>query len=173
MKSLLPIARRCLEAAGFQFIDKVEQWIPRANVRKDLFGFIDLLAMRDTTIYLPPGGGLISQIPSVLLGVQVTSLGHISDRVKKILDLPASAVFRHFGLLEVWGVGKKKDGLWLRRVDPYKTENWTDFYRPDKLEDYVHDPHPADPIALVRTVEQFALSRSRKVRLPTATAAGA
>lgn len=46
----------------------VEKWNPHARVRQDLFGFIDILAIKD----------------GETLAVQTTSYSHVSDRVKKI-----------------------------------------------------------------------------------------
>ena len=49
----------------------VERWIPRARVRKDVAGFMDILAW---------GGS-----PASLLAVQATTGTHVSDRVDKIV----------------------------------------------------------------------------------------
>jgi hypothetical protein len=50
--------------------DVTERWIPGANVRRDLFGFIDILAINDTEV----------------LGVQATSGDHVAERVLKIVE---------------------------------------------------------------------------------------
>ena len=47
----------------------VERWIPQARKRKDLFGFIDIVALDGM-----PG----------TLGVQTTSAGNVSHRLEKI-----------------------------------------------------------------------------------------
>jgi hypothetical protein len=59
--------------------DIVERWLHKANRRRDLFGCIDLVAVR---------GG-----ETGVLGVQTTSLANVSARVKKSVALPA---------LEIW-----------------------------------------------------------------------
>jgi len=52
----------------------VEKWNPHGKVRIDLFGCIDLVAMRDGH--------------KGLLGIQATTTGHIPDRVDKALLEP-------------------------------------------------------------------------------------
>lgn len=47
----------------------VEHWNPFAKIRQDLYGFIDILAVKKKKI----------------LGVQTTSRGNVSTRAKKIL----------------------------------------------------------------------------------------
>ena len=80
----------------------VEHWVPGANVRRDLFGVIDVLALRDDTI----------------LGVQATSASNVSARIHKIADHPNLPAIRKAGIrLEVHGWAKK-DHRWVcRRVD--------------------------------------------------------
>lgn len=53
----------------------VERWNPHAKIRTDLFGMFDLLA-------LIPGDELGA---GYILGVQVTSQSHSSERTKKIV----------------------------------------------------------------------------------------
>jgi len=65
-----------------------ERWNPFAKVRQDLFGGIDLLAIR----------------PGETLGVQATSKSNVSARVKKLYAEPKLKVWMEAGnLLEVWG----------------------------------------------------------------------
>lgn len=67
----------------------VERWNPYAKVRHDLFGFVDVVAMR-------PGTGL--------LAVQATSGANVAARLDKLASEPRTAVWlRSGGLLEVWG----------------------------------------------------------------------
>lgn len=76
-------------------VDVVERWIPRANIRKDLFGVFDLVA-------LEPGG-------SGVVGVQVTTYKNVSSRVKKIRA--SEHIDRWFecgNRVEVWGWRKVK-----------------------------------------------------------------
>ena len=78
----------------------VERWNPHARVRNDLWGFVDVLALKgDTT-----------------LGVQATSASNVSARVHKIADHPnLSAVSEAGWALQVWG-WSKKDNRWVVRI---------------------------------------------------------
>ena len=60
----LAFLRRCGHSA-----DVVERWIPRANVRRDLFGFIDVVAVR--------------RGEAGVLGVQATTLPNVAARLTK------------------------------------------------------------------------------------------
>lgn len=53
--------------------DVVERWLPRAKVRKDLFGFIDIVAL----------DGQYG-----VHGIQATSSDNITHRQEKLLELP-------------------------------------------------------------------------------------
>ena len=78
----------------------VEKWIPGANIRKDLFGFIDVVAIRGKEI----------------LGVQCTSYSNISARVKKIEEHDNVAAVRDAGIgIQVHG-WRKKDNRWQVRI---------------------------------------------------------
>ena len=87
----------------------VERWIPGANIRKDLFGFIDIVAVRG----------------SETLGVQTTSNSNVPARVRKITESELLPVLREAGwLIHVHGWQKKpavrggKAQVWkLRTVD--------------------------------------------------------
>ena len=50
----------------------VERWIPQARIRRDLFGFVDVVAV---------GHG-------ETVGIQTTSYGNIAARVRKIEEMP-------------------------------------------------------------------------------------
>ncbi len=83
----------------------VERWIGggRIKVRKDLFGFLDVVVLDGR-----PG----------LLGIQCTSGSNVSSRVKKIRDevWPAAEAWLLAGnRIEVWG-WRKKAGRWGVRV---------------------------------------------------------
>lgn len=65
--------KRLLEQQGYA-VDIVERWIPGRGgkafgVRRDLWGFVDLLAMK---------------AGHPILAVQTTSGAHVADRIKKI-----------------------------------------------------------------------------------------
>lgn len=78
----------------------VEFWNPHARVRNDLFGFVDVLALRGAET----------------LAVQTTSDSNVSARLRKIADSPNIAAVREAG----WSVvvhGWQKDGArWKLRV---------------------------------------------------------
>jgi hypothetical protein len=75
-----------------------EKWNPYARIRQDLFGFIDILCL---------GNGEV-------VGVQSTSYGNVSARLKKIAEHDNTAAVRKAGiriLVQGW------DGKKLREVD--------------------------------------------------------
>jgi hypothetical protein len=84
-------------------VDVVEKWIPGANIRRDLFGLWDILAVQD----------------GVTLAVQVTSYGNVSSRIKKITESEVLPMLRQAGwVLKVHGWRKEKNGRWtVREVD--------------------------------------------------------
>ena len=63
-------SKKLLEQQGYT-VAIVEKWNPHANIRQDLFGFIDLLAIH------PEIKGC--------LGIQTTTRAHQADREKKAL----------------------------------------------------------------------------------------
>lgn len=79
----------------------VEKWIPQARKRSDLFGFIDVLALRDGEV----------------LAVQSTSGSNVSSRVKKIAEHENVAMVRAAGwIIHVHGWAKNAAGRWVCRV---------------------------------------------------------
>jgi len=82
--------------------DVTEKWIPGANIRRDLFGFIDVLAIKGKEV----------------LGVQATSYANTSARVKKIADHEHVGTVRDAGIrIEIWGWRKVKNRWQARIVD--------------------------------------------------------
>jgi len=81
----------------------VEKWNPHARIRQDLFGFIDVLALRGAET----------------LAVQTTSASNMSARVRKIADADAISAVRDAGWsIVVHGWRKNSKGRWvLREVD--------------------------------------------------------
>jgi hypothetical protein len=81
----------------------VEHWNPHARIRQDLFGWIDLLAIRD----------------GETLAVQTTASG-VATRVKKITDADTLAAVRQAGWrILAHGWRKNASGRCvLRVVDP-------------------------------------------------------
>lgn len=86
---------RYLTAEGYTAA-VVEKWNPHARIRQDLFGFIDVLAIR----------------PGETLAVQTTTARHAADRARKIGDSPHVAAVREAGwTIHVHGWAKK-NGRW-------------------------------------------------------------
>ena len=68
----------------------------KGGFRKDLFGFIDVLAIK----------------PNEVLGVQATSRSHVRNRCNKIAEAELVGNVRDANIkIEVWG-WDKKDGRW-------------------------------------------------------------
>jgi hypothetical protein len=88
-----------LRADGY-IAEVVEKWIPGANIRKDLFGFIDIVAIRD----------------GETLGVQTTSKSNMSARIRKIEDSDfISAIRKANWTIKVHG-WHKADNRWVCAV---------------------------------------------------------
>lgn len=99
-----PTQRSLAELRKRDYLAEVtERWIPGANIRRDLFGFIDILAIRDDEV----------------LGVQATSGDNVAARVTKIAEHVNVGAVRKAGIrIEVWGWRKNAQGRWtLREVD--------------------------------------------------------
>jgi len=76
----------------------VEHWNPFAKIRQDLFGFVDILALRKGEV----------------LGVQTTSRNNVAARIQKIANHKNVGIVRDSGVrIEVHGW----DGDKLRRED--------------------------------------------------------
>lgn len=92
---------RTLRELGHPAVDVVERWIPGANIRKDLFGFIDILAIdKDGEVF----------------AIQATSRSNMSARIKKIADSELIDHVRKAGwTVEVWG-WHKKDNRWVADI---------------------------------------------------------
>lgn len=89
----LPTQRtiKILKKHGWQ-VQVVEKFNQFAKVRQDLFGFIDLLAMRH----------------GILLGIQACAAGDMPKRRDKALALPNLKLWLSTGnMFEVWGWSKK------------------------------------------------------------------
>ncbi len=79
--SLLPRSTKYLLGQGWVLVETTERWVPHSPIRKDLFGFGDLLAIR-------PGEALV---------VQVTTTDHQADRITKITEHPNVGHVREAG----------------------------------------------------------------------------
>ena len=93
-----------LRDAGW-LAEVVERWIPRINIRKDLFGCIDLLAIREGQ---PP------------LAIQTTTMSNRGSRIKKAGSLTAIQVWLATGSrFEVWAWRKLGNKYALARTEFY------------------------------------------------------
>lgn len=91
---------RKLRADGWT-VTVVERWDSFAHVRHDLFGFIDVLALR--------GGET--------LAVQATSADNVAARVRKIAESEHVAAVREAGWsIRVWG-WRKEGRRWVLHRD--------------------------------------------------------
>jgi hypothetical protein len=78
-----------------------ERWNPFARIRQDLFGFVDLLAIRK----------------GETLAVQTTSTG-VAERIKKIQDSEYLPKIRDAGwMIHVHGWRKNAKGRYVLRVE--------------------------------------------------------
>jgi hypothetical protein len=66
----------------------VERWNPFARKRLDLFGGIDIVAIK---------------VGEPVMGVQATTGDHVAERVEKIQDVAAMCIWREVARLEVHG----------------------------------------------------------------------
>lgn len=94
--------KKLYEQRGYR-VEIVERWNAFAKIRQDLFGIIDLLAIRKGEI----------------IGLQATSLSNVAARIKKIAEHESTPWVREAGIrIIVIGWGKGKDGKWkCREVD--------------------------------------------------------
>lgn len=80
----------------------VERWNPYARIRQDLFGFIDLIAIRGADI----------------LAVQATSASNVSSRMLKIKSTQAAALWLESPTRRIVVHG------WSKRGDRGKRKTW-------------------------------------------------
>ena len=80
----------------------VEKWNPHARIRQDLYGFIDLVALKD----------------GETLAIQACAGSSLSARVKKITDHENLSAVRKAGwTIQVWAWRKLKSGWAPKIVD--------------------------------------------------------
>ena len=96
------LSLKALRDAGY-VAAVVEHFNPHKRIRQDLFGFIDIIAIR----------------PGETLAVQTTSRSNMAARVRKIADHPNVAAVREAGwAIHVHGWKKNDKGRWeCRTVD--------------------------------------------------------
>jgi hypothetical protein len=79
----------------------VEKWNSFTKTRKDLWGWCDILAIRENEI----------------LAVQVTAAG-VSSRIKKIMESDTLPIVRKAGIrIEVHGFRKNVKGRYVMRIE--------------------------------------------------------
>lgn len=79
----------------------VERWNPHANIRQDLYGFIDILAVGEAGT----------------LAVQTTTVPNVAARIRKITDHPHLPAVRAAGwAIHVHG-WEKRSGRWTLTRD--------------------------------------------------------
>ncbi|MEI6085647.1 MAG: hypothetical protein WCS70_15290 [Verrucomicrobiota bacterium] len=100
MTSPTELTLRHYRTAGFM-VDVVERWIPGANIRRDLFGIIDLVAIA---------------VDEPLLGIQATSLSNVSTRIVKARASSGLAVWLRTGARFIVIGWAKRDGRWHPKI---------------------------------------------------------
>ncbi len=92
-------SKEYLEDDGY-LVAITEKWNPHARIRQDLYGFIDLLALRE----------------GETLAVQTTTRNNASKRLKKIQESPNLAAIRKAGWrIHIHG-WYKKAGRWHVKI---------------------------------------------------------
>lgn len=104
-----------LKSQGY-FTQVVEKWNPFARIRQDLFGAIDILAVRANM--------------NGCIGIQTTTMGNVQARLTKAAALPAIRAFIMAGnRFEVWGWAKRglrgKRKMWECKVIPISISELT------------------------------------------------
>lgn len=82
----------------------VEHWNPHCRIRQDLFGIIDILALRGTET----------------IAVQSTSWGNVKSRIDKMIESPNIAAIRKAGwkiLVHGWRKNAKTNRYELKEID--------------------------------------------------------
>lgn len=90
-----------LRADGY-LAEVVEKWIPAVKRRRDLYGFIDILAIRGDEV----------------VGVQATSASNVAARIAKITEHPNVGAVRKAGIrILVHGWAKRGRRWQCREAD--------------------------------------------------------
>jgi hypothetical protein len=80
-----------------------EKWVPGANIRRDLWGFVDILCLG---------------ADGAIVGVQSTSDSNVAARINKIAESPLVDRVRKAGIRILVHGWKKVKGRWqVREVD--------------------------------------------------------
>lgn len=103
--------KKFLAGLGYIHVGTTEHWIPHVKQRRDLFGFVDLVA-------LPSAADLETFQSSHTLGLQVTSRSNMGSRKRKIIEESseeALAMMSAGWRIEVWGWDKPKHRWRVKR----------------------------------------------------------
>ena len=107
MTSPTQLSLKKLREEGWPLVQVVEHWVPGVNIRRDLFGFIDILAVNGD-MSLP------------ILAVQATSTPNMSTRIKKITQehpVYLQHLLKAGFAVEVWGWAKRgKPARWTLKT---------------------------------------------------------
>jgi len=108
--SMTPTARtlKLLRAAGY-LCERVEQWVPVAGVRRDLFNFGDVLAIHPTR--------------REVVIVQCTSLSNLPTRVAKIGSIPVVPALLAAGVMIQAHGWALRAGRWECKVIEIRPED--------------------------------------------------
>ena len=85
-------------------VEVVEHWNPHARIRKDLFGFVDILALQG----------------SETIAIQSTSWANVSTRAKKIGESPLVGFVRDAGwkiIIHGWRKNEKTNRYEVKTLD--------------------------------------------------------
>lgn len=94
------LSLRLLREQGW-LVAVVEKWNPYAKIRQDLFGFIDIIAIKGDTV----------------MAVQATTEANMAARLKKIASLDSAAIWKcSTRTIEVHG--------WSKRGERGKRKTW-------------------------------------------------
>jgi len=97
-----------LRENGYEFMEKTEHIIPRVHQRRDLFEFIDILAVNHVH----------------LLAIQCCAGdgGDHADRVHRIMRLPVARALAYYMDIQVWSFAIRGERgapkMWTRRATP-------------------------------------------------------
>jgi hypothetical protein len=92
---------RHLREQGWPLVAVVEHWNPHARIRQDLFGFVDVLAVR----------------PGETLAVQTTTSAHVADRIRKMAEHSNIGAVREAGWTIRAHGWAKRSGRWVLTQD--------------------------------------------------------
>lgn len=105
------------EERGLQYAEKTEYWNCFANVRHDLFNFVDILALQVDVNK--------KKISGKFIGVQSTSIAGRHSHLIKIKSIPAARLWVAIGgiiWLVCWKKGKKGEDICVHEEIDFEEE---------------------------------------------------